>query len=74
MSIANDAFQGGRGHLYDFPMYISLISPMLLICLSMSDHHSVWSMIWIPQLLRSNFYLQMDSLVGRSIEEVNIYT
>ena len=27
-----------------------------------------------PQLLRSNCYLPMDSLVGMSIEEVNIYT
>ena len=27
-----------------------------------------------PQLLRSNCYLPMDSLVGMSVEEVNIYT
>ena len=29
---------------------------------------------WSPQLLRSNCYLPMDSLVGMSIEEVKIYT
>ena len=56
-------------------MYIYLIS------LNAFDLHlNVWPPECVvhdtdpPQLLRSNCYLPMDSLVGMSIEEVNIYT
>ena len=64
-----------RGHRCDFLMYIYLIS------LNAFDLHlNVWPPECVvhdtdpPQLLRSNCYLPMDSLVGMSIEEVNIYT
>ena len=77
MSIAIDAVSWWqmRGHRWDFLMY-SYLNSLNAFDLPLN--------VWPPecvvhdtdphQLLRSNCYLPMDSLVGMSIGEVKIYT
>ena len=77
MSIAIDAFHGGKCEVTDaiFWCIVTWTPWMPLICLSMSGHQSVWSMILTPiSCWGAKFYLPMYSLVGMSIEGVKIFT
>ena len=75
MSIANDAFQGGeRSPLRFSDVYFLDLPNAFDLPLNVWPPQCVVHDMDPPQLLRSHFYLPMDSLVGMSIEEVNIYT